>query len=123
MKIVLRTLAILAAALLVVAGLTAFGQSSFGQALVTTGPGGMEREAPPALADQASDGSATSLPSAERRGGGEGHGPSLFGLVEVGKNLAIIAVSVTLIALGARLLRSGRRDEPGAVPPDQPAQL
>lgn len=122
MKIVLRTLAILAAALLVVAGLTAFGQSSYGQALVSAGPGGMERQAPPALADQASDGFTTSLPSAERRGG-EGHGPSLFGLVEVGKNLAIIAVSVTLIALGARLLRFGRRDEPGAVPPDEPAPL
>jgi hypothetical protein len=43
--------------------------------------------------------------------------------VEAGKNLAIVGVSVALIALGARLLRRGERAEPLPVSPDQPTSL
>jgi hypothetical protein len=113
MKTVFRTLIILAAALAVVAGLSAFAQSSLGQSFASAS--GHEVGPPPGLADGSAAG--------QRPEGGEGHGPSLFGLVEVGKNLAIIAVSVTLVALGARMLARGRRDEPRPPTPDQPAPL
>jgi hypothetical protein len=115
MKTVFRTLIILVAALAVVASLNAFAQSSLGQSLASAGASGHQGGPPPGLADGSAAG--------ERPEGGEGHGPSLFGLVEVGKNLAIIAVSVTLVALGARMLARGRRDEPRPPTPDQPAPL
>lgn len=123
MTTVLRTLIILAAALAVAGGLYAFARSPLAQPLLGAGRGG-----PAAGFEGAREG----FPGRERpagheghegHGGHGGHGPSLLGLVEVGKNLAIVAVSVALVALGARLLQLGRRDRPRATPPDQPAPL
>jgi hypothetical protein len=114
MKRFFRTLVILAAALVVVGGLYAFRQSSLGQSLVSAGSGaGVERGGPPS---GFSEGAPAGL---EGGGGHEGHGPSLMGLVTVGKNLAIIAVSVTLIALGARMLQPGQRGRPDSAPSGQ----
>lgn len=120
MKTVLRTLAILAAALLVVAGLLAFRQSSYGQSLASAGHDrgrfSEEGRAPPDVAAQQRDAAAPS--GIAGRGGPESHGPNLFAVVELLKNLAIVAVSVTLIALGSWMLRRGRRDDPRPVPPE-----
>lgn len=129
MKIVIRTLVILTAALLVVAGLNAFAHSSLGQSFANASPGGMRHEGgiPPEAAGQASGSAPAGVTSGERpsgatgRGEGEGHGASLFGLVEVGKNLAITAVSIVLVALGARMLHLNRRDEQHPASPEQPA--
>ncbi len=119
MKIVFRTLAILAAALVVVAGVYAFGASSFAQGLRASGPGrgGFARDGgpPPAFAAPGQpDGPPVGFGHREHggaagRGEHEGHGPSLSGLSEIGKNLAIVAGIITLIALGARLFRLDRR--------------
>ncbi len=121
MKIIVRTLIILGAALVVVAGLTAFAQSSAGQALRSAEVGGHG----PRHAGGGHEGDFAGSPSAEGTNGipffgderpagfaGRGEhgdsGPSLFGLVEVAKNLAIVAVSVILIVVGGRMLRLGR---------------
>jgi hypothetical protein len=123
MKILLRTLIILAAALVVVGGLYAFAQSPAGQAMRAAGPGGHEGGPPAGFESRRFEGApGAGFPGGERPGGFDGHegrgghGPSLLGLVEVGKNLAIVAVSVILVALGARLLQLGRRDRPRRTP-------
>jgi hypothetical protein len=129
MKILFRTLAILAAALLVVAGLYAFAQSPAGTALRSTGErhGGAPGAGFEARSFEGASGAAGRPEGFEsREGHGHGHGPSLFGLVEVAKNFAIVAVSVALIALGARAVQLGRRDrpnQPDRAPPDQPVSL
>jgi len=129
MKIVFRTLAILVAALVVVAGVYAFSASGLAQGLRAGGPGrgdvAREGGRPPAFAaPEQPDGP----PAGHREHGGfaghgehEGHSPGLSGLIEVGKNLAIVTGIITLIALGARLLRLDRRKSredrsPGEVP-------
>ncbi|NJN19858.1 MAG: hypothetical protein HC822_28285 [Oscillochloris sp.] len=109
MKIVLRTLIILAAALVVVGGLSVFAQTSFGRNMAVAGSDRHEGGRPEGFAGR--EGFFTS----DRADGFAGHehsehGPSLFGLVEVAKNLAIVAVSVILIALGTRLLRLDNRN-------------
>lgn len=119
MKLLLRTAAILAAALLVVAGLFAFRQTSLGQSLASSGHnrGGYSQEgaAPPELAAQPD--SARAAAGVAGRGGPERHGPSLFAAAELLKNLAIVAVSVTLIALGTWMMQRGRRDRPAPPKP------
>jgi hypothetical protein len=116
MKTLLRTLVILAAALLVVAALFAFRQTSYGQSLASAGHdrGGWSQEA-------GSPGTTTSSrppPTGFGERGGESHGPNLFAAVELLKNLAIVAVSVTLIALGAWMVRRGRREKQRPLPPE-----
>lgn len=108
MKTLFRTLAILAAALLVVAGLLAFRETSYGQSLATAGHdrGGYSWQTGDASAPAAGQ-----SPSGFRDRGPESHGPSLFAAVELLKNLAIIAVSITLIALGSWMIQRGRRDQ------------
>lgn len=125
MKTLLRTLAILAAALVVVGALFAFSQSGSAQALRSEGRGHghFDRE----RSEQSMPGESTmpfSRPERGQargefgeRGGHESHGPSLFGFAEVIKNLAIIAVSVLLIVLGSRLLGPGKRATPPRRPP------
>jgi hypothetical protein len=104
MRIIGRTLAIIAAAL-VVAGIT-FGvaQSSGAQSL------GPNRQMPgAATAGQSAGGTINA--SRPRPNGFEHEGnrtPSLFGAVEIVKDVAIIGVIVALVAQATRMIR-GRR--------------
>lgn len=114
MNTLLRTLAILAAALLVVAGLFAFRQTSYGQSLASTGHdrGGFSQAAgasPEQAAGAGSDATSAGVAGSSRSGS---HGFNRFAAVELLKNLAIVAVSVTLITLGTWMVQRGRRDGP-----------
>jgi hypothetical protein len=116
MKIVIRTLVILAAGLLVAGALFAFGQSSFASRMREAGPrtGRFEGGAPPQR-------DAAALPEggfAGRHGGehggehGGGHGPSLSGLVQVVESLAKIGALVALVAIVTRLFQGRKRPAP-----------
>lgn len=118
MKIAARTLIILAAGLLVAGALLAFGRSSLGSQLREAGPGAGHIEGermPPAGFEGRPDG------ALEGGGRGDHHGPSLLGLVAMVETLAKIGALVALVAIGARLLGSRRRDEPGEKRPAAPS--
>jgi hypothetical protein len=130
MKIITRTLIIIAAGLLVTGGLLAFGQSSLGTQMREAGPRGGHfegRERPPFGFGGQAEGQPQGTFQGEGRpegsfgGRGEGHfegrgegrnTPSLGGLPEIIKNLVKIGLIVTLFVLGARLLGGGRKDRP-----------
>lgn len=105
MRIARRTLIVLAAALLVVGALLGLRQMGMLADLANRGPGFEsgrerfeERETRPDPGFFAPEGS-----EFRERGRHGEHGASLFGLVEVGKNLAIIGVIVALGVLATRL--------------------
>lgn len=114
MRLILRTLTILIAALLVVAGTLTFAQSSYGSTLL---PGGSEvgqRQPPANAARPATDQAATTDASAStssaapvdaaatRPARPNGGGPGGFALAEVGKNLVTIAGMVAVVAIVTR---------------------
>jgi hypothetical protein len=116
MKLISRTLIILAAALLVAGALFAFGQSSLAAQLRAADhaagegfagrPGRGERGAGFAD-DEHPEGAAGLVGRPEGRGGDHDHGPSLLGLADLGRSLLKIAVIVALFAVAGLLL--GRR--------------
>ena len=113
MKTLYRTLAILAAALVIVGALLALSSTS-----QTTNSNSMPERS--ALVQSQANGSAGSGSSeasgaAEPFDHDEASGPSLAGMVEVLKNLGVVAVIITIVSQGKRLL-SGKR------PPDKPAR-
>ena len=109
MHIIRRTLAILAAALLVVGITFGFAQSSSAQAFAPARPG---RHAPaPSQPDGGTINAGTAQSSSAPAGGFEqrdSRSPSLFGAVEIVKNLAIISIIVALVALATRATRGLR---------------
>lgn len=117
MKLIVRTLIILAAGAAVAGALLAFGSSSFATQMRAAGPGAghFERGAVP-------PGDSAGRPEGDfaGRGGDDHHDPSLAGLVTVVETLAKIGALVALVALGARLLGRRRRDEPGQGQPAAP---
>lgn len=113
MKIVARTLAILAAALLVVGATYVYASS--GSAAGFEERGGFGR---PQIGEQGRPGGFDGAGFPERGGHGRDGGPSLFGIGEVIKNFAIIGVIVAIVSLATRLLPrrpagSGSRRPPG----------
>jgi hypothetical protein len=116
MRIFARTLAILAAACVVSAGAFALVQSSYAQSLFSAGPArGAGFEAPRAAALESEADGASATPSEGAAPGRHAHeggrSPSLFGAVEMLKNLAIISIIVALVSLVKRAAR-GRRPSP-----------
>ena len=107
MRILARTLAILAAALVVAGGAFALGQSSYAQAQFQAGPArsaGVEGSS--ATAASAAAGAPTTANNGAAFGRHEhegGRSPSLFGAVEVFKNLAIIGIIVAIVSLVKRI--------------------
>jgi hypothetical protein len=114
MKLLARIAVLLAAALVVVGAMLAFGRSGFAEPLRSQGHGqeraGFERRDMPegGFAGRPEGGFAGRPEGgfAGRPEGGRGdrHGPSLFGLAEVAKQLVKIAIIIALVVLGARLL-------------------
>ncbi len=118
MKLFTRIAVLLAAALVVVGAMLAFGRSGFADTMRSQGHGeargSFERGG-------VSEGGLAERPEggfAGRPEGGRGdrHGPSLFGLAEVAKQLVKIGIIIALVVLGARLLATvrGRADLPAA---------
>ena len=107
MKLIGRTFAILAAALVVVGALLAFSSSSS-----ATGAGGALPAPPAALQTSASGaGASTSEASATMRPEHDhamSNTPSLGGMFEVLKNLAIVGVITLIVVVGKRLF-GGKR--------------
>jgi uncharacterized protein with LGFP repeats len=104
MRILARTLAILAAALVVAGGTFALGRSSYAQSQFPARPApGVEGSPAPA----ANDGAA--FRGHDHQGG---RSPSLFGAVEVFKNLAIVSIIVVVVSLARRAWRGRRPDTP-----------
>ena len=118
MKIIARTLAILAAALVVVG--VAFALNHSGSATASA-----QRDMPPEFAQAAStstDGSSTSTSAARpQRGPGGDHNESasMFGLVEVLKNLVIVGV-ITAVVVGIKRLFTRRSPRSGGPQPQAP---
>ena len=113
MKIIGRTLAILAAALLVCGAAYALAQSS-GTASGFPERGGFARQqagGPSAGQDGFGGTERGRFPGGPD--GERGRGMSLFGAVEVARNLAIIAVIVAIGAPIAALARRRRSGKPG----------
>jgi len=114
MKTLYRTLAILAAALVIVGALLAISSTS----QTTNSSGGIPERS--AIVQNKANGAAGSG-SSEASGAAEpfehdrDSGPSLAGLVEVLKNLGVVAVIITIVSQGKRLLSRKR-------PPDKPAR-
>ena len=101
MRIIPRTFAILAAAMIVVGITFGFAQSSSAQALTSARP------ARNAATQGQSAGGTRGRPHGEF--GHEGNrSPSLFGAVEIVKNLVIVGIIVALVALVKRATRGGR---------------
>jgi hypothetical protein len=120
MRIIGRTLAILAAAMIVVGITFGFTESSGASALAPARPA-HNAEAQSQSADGTIDASTagrTGLPAGEF-GHGHNRSASLFGAVEIVKNLVIIGIIVALVALAKRMA-GGRRPKGG---PDQPCDL
>ena len=128
MKTILRTIAILAAALAVVGLTIAFSNTTFGQALRMRGAGGEEaghERVGPAQGDGATQGfPPRNGQRPEGLGEREGYRPHLGGVTEVAKSLIKITAVVVLVVLGGWILGWGRRDrprppraEPGSPPP------
>jgi hypothetical protein len=119
MRILARTLIILAAAAAVAGGLFAVAQSSYTQTLFPAGPArsALAEGQPPANAQAAGslpprDGADFGRPNHEG-----GRSPSLFGAVEVVKNLAIISIIVAIVSLMRRPWRGRRPTTPPASTP------
>ena len=113
MRILSRTLAILAAACVVAGGVFALAESSFGQALFPARPAGgagLERRPPTTAASEAAGTAPTSNGGTGFRGHEHegGRSPSLFGAVEVLQNLVLISIIVAGVSLVQRIWR-GRR--------------
>lgn len=120
MKILGRTFAILAAAFVIVAVAVGFAHSSYAERIRSAMPAHGEFERGhadrPAL-------SGDSAQSGDFRGGShrEGHhGPSLFGIVSLIKNLTIIGITVLLVAIAGRMLWRRQRDVPPGPEPAPP---
>ena len=114
MRILRRTCAILAAAM-IVAGITfGFAETSSAQTVAPT-RSGQRAAAQPQAAGGTIDASTDRASSPPARGiEHEGNrSPSLFGAVEILKNLVIVAIIVALVALATRVTR-GRRPTGGA---------
>ncbi len=105
MKIIGRTLIILAAALVVAGALFAFRQTEYARMPGESRPGRMRIEA----GEARPDGFAPGGFEHRNRAGGDEHQASLAGLVEVGKNLAIIAAIVALVVMLERVTRGLRQ--------------
>lgn len=107
MRVITRTLIILAAALVVVGATMAYASSGLagGPASFERGRGGFERQPPPGS-------HAGGRPeSGDRRAGfGDHHegGRGLFAAAEMVKNLVIIAAIIAVVALLSRLTRGLR---------------
>lgn len=101
MKLIARILLILAAALVVVGITFELGQTSYAQNLFPS-------RGRPQMAVQTSGGTTTDASSTTERAaparGGESRGASLFGIVEVVKDLVIIAVITGAVSFAKRLL-------------------
>ncbi|MEI7772776.1 MAG: hypothetical protein WCI67_22495 [Chloroflexales bacterium] len=98
MKVLGRTLAILFAALLVSGAAYALGSAGLAGGAASGPPGSaVARDGGPPAGFQAGEGH---RPGGDREGGG-----GVFGALEVGKNLAIMAIIVALVAGGAALAR------------------
>ena len=112
MKTLYRTLAILAAALVIVGALLALSSTS----QTTNSDSISERSAIVQSQANGSAGSSSSVASgaAEPFDHDAARGPSLAGLVEVLKNLGVVALIITIVSQGKRLLSRKR-------PPDKPA--
>ena len=111
MKLIGRTLIILAAALVVAGATFAYGQSGYA--------GGRESFAERGVQAQQAGQPAPGADRGDFRRGGPGgrehdRGPSLFGIGEIVKDLLIIGVIVAAVALATRGLR-GRRDRAPAM--------
>ena len=122
MKILARILAILAAALVVAGGVFAVAQSSYAQALFPARPerGAFAEGQLPAAANAQAAGMPTAPNDAAASGRHEhegGRSPSLFGIVEVVKNLAIISIIVAIVSLVRRAWRGRRPSAHGAPTP------
>ncbi|MEI8165413.1 MAG: hypothetical protein WCG26_03505 [Chloroflexales bacterium] len=125
MKIILRTIAILAAAMAVVGLTFAFGNSTFGQALSTRGSdreefAQREGHVRPTLPEGQFPQGRTHG-SARDGGGSEGresYNASLGGLADVAKSLVKLALIIALVVFGGRLLHWGRGDTSHRRPPE-----
>ena len=105
MKLIGRTFAILAAALVVVGALMAFSSSSSAAAGDMPAPPAALQTSASGADASASGASATMRPEHEH---GMSNTPSLGGIFEVLKNLAIVGVITLIVTLGKRLL-GGKR--------------
>lgn len=118
MKLIGRTLLILAAAL-AVAGLTyMYGSSSAAQSQgFERGPRGEGEfgQRPPEFGEAGQPGQ-----FGRERGERDGGGFRLFAVGEIVKNLVLIGVIIALVRFGARLI-GPRHDRPRRQPPGQPA--
>jgi hypothetical protein len=119
MRILARTLAILAVAAAVAGGVFAIVQSSYAQILFPARPtrGAFAGEQSPATGAQATD---TSLPADDGAAFGRpdhegGRSPSLFGAVEVFQDLAIVSIIVAIVSLVKRAWRGRRQWRPPGV--------
>lgn len=108
MNMIKRTIVILLAALVVVGAVVGLNQAGALAGMSGRGgpPQGQQLEAGAAAAGDAGDATSARPPFA-RHGGEHGEGASLGGLVEVGKNLAVIAVIVALVGLAGKVLQRG----------------
>lgn len=118
MQIITRTLIILAAALLVVGVTMALGQSGALSSL--SGGGGPQAQGHAYATTSETDETTDDTGAPPARGGhGEQGGMSLFGAVEIGKNLGVIGVIVAAVALVTGLTRRlarGTRGRPSPPP-------
>ncbi|MEI6180561.1 MAG: hypothetical protein WCP31_07390 [Chloroflexales bacterium] len=110
MKTMLRTIAILAAALAIVGLTIAFSNTTFGQSLRMRGGEEAGRE----RFEQAQDDVEAQRDGERPEGLGEreDYRPHLGGVTEVVKSLIKIAAVVVLVVLGGWILGRGRRDRP-----------
>jgi hypothetical protein len=110
MKLIGRIIAILALALVVIGILLAFASSSS-----ASSTSGAMPERPAAAEVSATTAGAGNAPARSHE---EASGFSLFGAVEVLKNLVVVGVIVALVANAKRLL--GRKRRPAAHPRPRP---
>jgi hypothetical protein len=96
MRLIGRTLAILFAALLVAGATYALGGAGLAGGTSGGPPGAAVTSGGPPAGFQAGEG---------HRHGGDRDGGGIFGALEVGKNLAIMAIIVALVGGGAALAR------------------
>lgn len=116
MKLIGRTLIILAAALVVVGGTFAYVQSGFaggGRDRFAERAGGFARPANPGQPGFGPSAGRGEFGRGEFGPGGRDRGPSLFGIGEIIKDLAIIGIIVAVVTTLTGAL-SRRRDQPPA---------
>jgi hypothetical protein len=127
MKLLLRTLIILAAGVLVTGALLAFGRSGMATQMREAGPRGGRFEGrggpPPGFEGQGGFAGQPEGGFEGREGHGGRGGPSLRGLPEAIGNLVKIGIVVTLVVLATRLLRAGRKDPPTTEHSGTPTRL